>query len=349
MQRVVVKVGTGVVSLPDGRLALGRIGALVEQVGAVMDTGVQVVLVSSGAVGLGAARLGIGRVDIVDRQAAAAVGQGSLLGLYDELFRRHGRTVAQVLLTEADFHHRTHYLNLAAALERLLELGALPIVNENDVVSTVELALTGQVFGDNDRLAALVASSLGADLLVLLSDVDGVYTAPPGSPGAERLKTFDPATPIELGGTSAGGRGGMTSKIAAAQIASRSGVRTVIASGCVPGTLQQVVAGQDVGTTFVAQPGMNRRRQWIAFATVPKGTLEVNAGAREALLQRNASLLAPGLVRAEGTFDAGAVVRLCTDGVEFGRGIVGVASAAITPGSRGILVHRDDIALLELP
>ena len=344
--RIVVKVGTGVVSLEDGRLALGRIGSLVEQIVALMGRGHQVVLVSSGAVGLGAARLGIGRVDVVDRQAAAAVGQLSLLGLYDELVRRHGGTVAQVLLTETDFHHRAHYLNLAAALERLLELGALPIVNENDVVSTVELALHGQVFGDNDRLAALLASSLGADLLLLLSDVDGVYTAPPSEPGAERIRTFDATAEVSIGAGSAFGRGGMASKIGAARVAAQSGVQAVIASGCIPGTLLQVVDGADVGTTFLAEPGMNRRRQWIAFATVPSGTLEVNDGARRAVVERNASLLAPGLVRVDGTFESGAVVRLTCDGVEFARGILRCSSTELASRERGVVVHRDDIAIL---
>lgn len=344
--RIVVKVGTGVVSLEDGRLALGRIGSLVEQIVALMEQGHQLVLVSSGAVGLGAARLGIGRRDVVDRQAAAAVGQGSLLGLYDALVRRHGGIVAQVLLTEADFHHRTHYLNLAAALERLLELGALPIVNENDVVSTVELALDGQVFGDNDRLAALLASNLGADLLLLLSDVDGVYTAPPGEPGAERIRTFGADAQVNIGAGSALGRGGMASKIAAARLAAQAGVKTVIASGCTPDTLLQVVADQDVGTTFVAEPGMNRRRQWIAFATVPKGTLEVNEGARAAVVERNASLLAPGLVSVQGHFASGDVVRLTSGGVEFARGILRCSSDELGERERGVVVHRDDIAIL---
>lgn len=344
--RIVVKVGTGVVSRDDGRLALGRIGSLVEQIVRLMEQGHQVVLVSSGAVGLGAARLGIGRTDVVDRQAAAAVGQGSLLALYDELVRRHGGTVAQVLLTEADFHHRAHYLNLAAALERLLELGALPIVNENDVVSTVELALHGQVFGDNDRLAALLASSLGADLLLLLSDVDGVYTAPPSEPGAERIRTFDADAEVSIGAGSTFGRGGMASKIAAARVAAQSGVQAVIASGCTDGTLLAVVEGADVGTTFVAKPGMNRRRQWIAFATVPSGTLEVNEGARRAVVERNASLLAPGLVAVEGSFESGAVVRLACGGVEFARGILRCSSDELASRERGVVVHRDDIAIL---
>lgn len=345
-----VKVGTGVVSRPDGRLALGRIGALVEELCERVDAGDEMILVSSGAIGLGAGSLGMRKPTApADRQAAAAVGQGSLIALYDGMFRRQGRVCAQVLLTESDFHHRSHYLNLAAALERLLELRVVPVINENDVVSTAELALTGKVFGDNDRLGALVASNLGADLLVLLSDVDGLYTAPPGTPGAEPIRTFTAQADYAIGAGSALGRGGMASKVAAARIAARSGVEVVIADGTASRPLTRVLAG-GVGTTFPAEPGMNRRKTWIAFATAPAGRLTVNAGAREALVARNASLLVPGITAIDGEFEAGAVVELACGDEVFGRGRAlrgaSVLRAALTAGERGTAVHRDDTALL---
>jgi glutamate 5-kinase len=218
------------------------------------------------------------------------------------------------------------------------------------VVSTVELALTGQVFGDNDHLAALVASNLGADLLLLLTDVDGVYTAPPGSPDAERIPCFESTVSVRIGERSALGTGGMESKIRAARIAARSGVRVVIASGLLPDTVSRVLNDEDVGTVFPAEPGMNRRRQWIAFATSPSGSLRVNRGARDAVMDRQASLLAPGLLAVEGDFDKGAVVRLVWGGEEFARGVVGRGSADIAGlghGARGVVVHRDQIAVLE--
>ncbi|MEZ4322036.1 MAG: glutamate 5-kinase [Myxococcota bacterium] len=352
MKRIVVKVGTAVVSRSDGKLALGRLGSLVEQLCELADAGHQVLLVSSGAVGLGAARLGIPRpTELADRQAAAATGQGSLIALYDGLFRRQGRYCAQVLLTEVDFHHRAHYLNLASALERLLQLGVVPVINENDVVSTVELALTGRVFGDNDRLGALVASNLGADLLVLLSDVDAVYTAPPGSPGAERIAVWSESARFEAGDPSRAGTGGIQSKVAAARIATRAGVEAVISSGLTDDCIWRVVRGDDVGTRFPAAAGMNRRRQWIAFATVPAGVLTVNEGARAALVDRGASLLWPGVTAVEGDFEAGAVVEVACGGQTVARGVVGLSSEALRAGlggkDRGTVLHRNDIAMLE--
>ena len=355
-KRIVVKVGTAVVSRPDGRLALGRLGALVEVLCELAEAGHQVLLVSSGSVGVGAARLGIERpTELADRQAAAATGQGSLIALYDGLFRRQGRYCAQVLLTESDFHHRAHYLNLAQALERLLQLGLVPVINENDVVSTTELALapgaSGRraVFGDNDRLGALVASNLGADLLVLLTDVDGVYTAPPSRPDAQRIAVMDRSVRFEAGSANARGTGGIASKVRAAQIAASAGVDTVIASGLAPEVLRRILAGEDVGTRFPAEPGMNRRRRWIAFATAPAGRLVVNPGAKNAVLNGTASLLWPGITAVQGVFESGAVVEVATDDTVFARGIVGLDSAALTAGlgqSRGVVLHRDDLAVL---
>jgi glutamate 5-kinase len=353
-RRVVVKVGTAVVARGDGRLALGRMGALVEQLRALEQAGRQVLLVSSGAVGLGAERLGFERkpTSVVDRQACAAAGQSALMAFYDALFTRLGGRCAQVLLTEDDFKVRRRHVHLSATLERLLELGVTPIINENDVVSTAEIALRGAaVFGDNDRLGTLVASGVQADVLVLLTDVDGVHTGPPGTPGAARIPVWDRDVEVVLGVGSTQGRGGMGAKIGSARIGQQAGVDVVVASGHDPGVLARVFAGDDVGTLFPGERGLSGRKRWMAFATAPVGKLVVNDGARDALVQRNASLLWPGVVSVEGDFDAGAVVSVCgPDGVEFARGRADAAASSLraaTGPSRRPVIHRDHVVILE--
>jgi glutamate 5-kinase len=352
-RRVVVKVGTGVVARPDGGLALGRVGALVEELTALRARGVDVLLVSSGAVGLGAARLGFTRrpEGVVDRQACAAAGQGALVAFYDGLFQRLGGTCAQVLLTEEDFHYRQRFNNLTATLERLLELGAVPVLNENDTLSTAELALEkGAVFGDNDRLGALVSVYLHADALIILSDVDAVYTRPPGSPGAERISTWTGDTTFEEGAASALGRGGMGSKIAAARLAARAGVPAVITSGDTPSGLSRLLQGEELGTLFPAETGLARRKAWLAFATAPAGEISVNAGARQALVERGASLLSVGIAAVSGEFAAGAVVRITQDGAEIARGVAARSAdqlrAEVGSPARGRpAVHRDHLVI----
>ncbi len=353
-RRVVVKVGTAVVTGPEGRLALGRLGALVEQLHLLRGQGREVLLVSSGAVGLGASKLGMSApTALVDRQACAAAGQGALIALYENLFRQLGEVGAQVLLTEEDFLHRHRYLKLHDTLERLLELGAVPVINENDTVSTAEIALgKDKVFGDNDRLSALVAAGVDADLLVLLTNVDGVYSAPPGTPEARRIDTWTAETEVRFGAGSAGGRGGMQAKIAAAEVAVRAGTSAVVASGMDPTALLRIVQGEEVGTLFPARVPWNRRRRWLAYATQPVGRLVVNAGARAAMVERNASLLAAGVEAVEGAFDAGAVVSVVgPDGREFARGICARSSGEALGDSGGrsrALVHRDNIVILSV-
>jgi glutamate 5-kinase len=355
-RRVVVKVGTAVVAQKDGRLALGRMGSLVEQLRALQLSGRQVVLVSSGAVGLGAEALGFDRkpTSVVDRQACAAAGQSSLMGFYDQLFSRLGGKCAQVLLTEDDFKVRRRHVHLSATLERLLELGVVPIINENDVVSTAEIALQGhQVFGDNDRLSALVASGTQADVLVLLTDVDGVYTGPPGTPGAERISMYEPSVEVIIGTSSAQGRGGMLSKLRSARVGAQAGVDVVVASGHDPGVLARVFAGEDVGTLFPREGELSGRRRWLAFATAPVGRLVVNDGARSALLEKDASLLLPGILGVEGEFPAGSIVSILDAvGKEIARGRCDRSaqdlSAVMGTGARmRPIVHRDHIVILE--
>jgi len=354
-RRVVVKVGTGVVARGDGGLALGRMGALVEQLHDLRSRDIDVLLVSSGAVGLGARRLGFSERSqvrgVVDRQACAAAGQGALMAFYDSLFQRLGTTCAQVLLTEEDFHFRQRFNNLTATLERLLRLGAVPILNENDTLSTAELALSqgperGSVFGDNDRLSALVATYLRADLLVLLSNVDAVYTAPPGTEGARPIRVFTDETHFVEGAASSVGRGGMGSKIEAARLAARGGVTAVIASGDERDILQKVLDGESVGTRFQAHGDagrLPRKKAWLAFATgAAVATVQVNAGARLALVERGASLLSVGVERVDGAFSEGDVVDIVHDGELLARGL---ATAGMLDADR-LLVHRDHLVLL---
>lgn len=345
-RRVVVKVGTSVVT-QDGGLALGRLGALVDQLRR-LDR--QVVLVSSGAVGLGAERLGLEPRTVTDRQACAAAGQGALMAFYDQLARHAGLVTAQVLLTEDDFHQRRRYTNLSQALEKLLEAGALPIINENDTVSAEALDPERRsIFGDNDRLAALVAGSLGADLLVLLTEVDGCFTGPPGSEGAERIPTWQ-ENHVEYGRTSRGGTGGMAAKVEAARVANRAGVPVVIANGFDPSVLDRVLAGEDVGTWFPADGRRSRRRNWLAFATAPRGLFRLNEGASQAVLERGASLLPVGVEAVEGEFEAGEVVALAGPGGVIAHGVSGRSStearSLLGQRERGVLVHRDDLVLL---
>ena len=351
-QRVAVKVGTRVVTRQDGGVALGRLGRLTEQILALKTEGREVVLVTSGAIGLGAERLGFTRrpTSVFDRQACAAAGQGALMALYASLFSHAGMTTGQVLLTEDDFADRRRHVNLSGTLQRLLSLGAVPIINQNDSVSADELILSGNIFGDNDRLAALVAAGLGCDALVLLTDVDGVLTAPPGDQGAERVSVFDDDA-VRIGGLSEGGRGGMGAKISAAQVAVQAGVSVVIANGFTDGALLAALSGADVGTFFPASSSMNRRRQWLAFAAAPEGVIDVNAGARDAMVHRNASLLPPGIVGVTGDFDAGDVVSVVCDGQAIARGVSVLSADAIrsyTPGegkSRAV-IHRDHVVIL---
>jgi glutamate 5-kinase len=355
-RRVVVKVGTAVVAQRDGRLALGRMGALVEQLRALQLQGRQVVLVSSGAVGLGADALGFERkpTSVVDRQACAAAGQSALMAFYDQLFLRLGGRCAQILLTEDDFKVRRRHVHLAATMERLLELGVVPIVNENDVVSTAEIALHGpQVFGDNDRLSALVASGVEADALAILTDVDGVFTGPPGEPGSERIAVFDPQREIVFGAGSAQGRGGMLAKLKSARVGAQAGVDVVVANGHAPGVLAQVFAGEDVGTFFPREGSLSGRQRWLAFATAPLGRLRVNDGARAALVEQDASLLLPGIEQVEGDFPSGSIVSIVdAGGREIARGRCDRPSAelaaALGSGARTRpIVHRDQLVVLE--
>jgi glutamate 5-kinase len=380
-RRVVVKLGTNVVTGGGDQVCVERIEPLVAALARLKSDGRQLVLVSSGAVGLGAGRLGLHRSrlkELVVRQACAAVGQSLLMNAYEQLFQAHGVSIAQVLLTEEDFTDWRRYTNLRRTMEKLLKLNVLPIVNENDTVSTAELEYVQpgpeRIFGDNDRLAALVMSKLEADTLVLLTNVDGLLKRgekglAAGTASDERMvvplvEEITAELRMEATGPSAGGRGGMLSKLDAAQIAMRAGGTAVIANGTQPGILESIFAGERVGTTFISTLRMAGKRRWIAYAAGVRGRLIVNAGAREALMKGKASLLSTGVVQVEEQFEPQDVVRIAdTEGREFARGIINCASAEVLKAiesereaSAGkdarstrarVLVIRDNIVLLE--
>jgi glutamate 5-kinase len=365
-KRIVVKVGTRVLTRDDGQIALARLFSIVEAVAGLRTRGQEVLMVSSGAVGLGAGALGMSEIplELTDRQACAAVGQTRLVGLYQEGLAHLGLVCGQVLLTQADFDDRDRYLSLRATLLKMLARGILPIINENDAVSTEELAMweggNRPVFGDNDRLSALVASKLDADLLVILTDVDGLFDRDPRlHPQAtliDRVSDLSELEPDSCGTGSTAGRGGMRTKVEAAMIAARSGCHAVIASGHRNGALEAVLAGRDSGTWFPAHPGLRARDRWIAWAAAPRGTLHLDAGAVSALRLRGASLLAAGVTAVDGSFHRGDVVELRDpDGQLIGRGLMRYDAAAARAWSKGAepsdprdhraLVRRDRIVL----
>ncbi|HOX59614.1 MAG TPA: glutamate 5-kinase [Candidatus Paceibacterota bacterium] len=348
--RIVVKLGTGVLTDSRKQPDLAQMEQLVAQMADQRRAGREVVLVSSGAVGAGMGALGFQKrpAELAELQACAAVGQSRLMAIYDKLFSAHGLAVAQILLTHDDLEHHERHLNARNTLVRLLANGIIPIINENDAVSFTELK-----FGDNDKLSALVASLLPADLLLILTSVDGVLenfgrANPRTIPVIERV---DHTLEQKAGGTtSPTAVGGMASKIQAAKIAMRSGIPLVIASGRKKRVMARVVAGEEEGTLFVPQPTrLKGRKRWIAFFHHPKGALFVDAGAKKALREGGKSLLPPGVARCDGDFAAGDVVRICdTDGTEFARGIAGFGAGEVKARKlqRVEVVHRDNLVIL---
>jgi glutamate 5-kinase len=353
-RRVVVKLGTSSITKAPGIPDPERIARIATQLAELHRHGVAIVLVSSGAIAAGVAALGLERrpADMPSLQAAAAVGQPGLMNLWAEAFAAAGGpAVAQVLLTQYDIVVRTSYVNARHTLERLLELGVIPIVNENDTVAVEEIR-----FGENDRIAALVANIVQADLLVLLSDVEGLYTHHPSMPGATLLSTVaevtDDVMRVAARRRSAQGSGGMTSKVEAARIASLSGVAAVIASGDRPGVVLDVCSGGEVGTFFPARrPRQSARKLWIAWAPAARGRIVVDEGARQAVAQGNKSLLAAGVRAVEGTFSAGDAVDVVgPEGDAVAKGLVAfdstlLAELAGTKGGREV-IHRDQLVVL---
>ena len=322
----VVKVGTSVLTGPDGRLDPDRIGHLAEQISLVIDSGRRVALVSSGAVGAGIGQLGLARRpdNLRQLQAAAAVGQAYLIRAYDEGFRRHGRHAAQLLLTHEDFDSRPRYLNMRNTLTALFDYNAVPVINENDTISVDEIR-----FGDNDKLAAMVANLLQAPLLVILSVVDGLCRADPGASGLGEVVPLVTDLDEEVLGfagdsRSGGGTGGMRSKLQAARLVTRAGGSVVIASGKQPEPLTKILRGEPVGTLFLARgQTQGARKRWIGLTARPRGFLVVDPGALLALEAGDKSLLAIGIVEIVGEFEKGDVVGVRDpEGREFARGLI---------------------------
>ncbi|PYM93949.1 MAG: glutamate 5-kinase [Candidatus Rokuibacteriota bacterium] len=326
VRRLVVKVGSGLVTTEGVGAAPERIGALAADIAAVRE-GRRIVVVSSGAIATGTARLGLPERprSIPEKQAAAAVGQSALMWHYEAAFGVHQIQVGQVLLTAHDIGDRARYLNAKNTLLALLQFGVLPIVNENDTVAVEEIKV-----GDNDNLSALVASLIDADLLVLLTDVDGLYTDDPTvNTRARKLDTVDAVTEeitrLAHDREDRVSVGGMATKLQAARKAAAAGVPMIIASGREPGVLRRILDGEPVGTYFAPKADrLGARKRWIAFAVPPQGRLTVDAGALAALTQRGKSLLPSGIVEIQGNFASGDVVALAGDagGKEFARGVV---------------------------
>lgn len=335
-RRVVVKLGTRVLVGDDGSLARQRIAALVATVAGLRQPGREVILVSSGAVGAGRGSLRFERAPSRPelRGTCAAVGQGMLMAFYQQTFHGFGVPCGQLLVGQQDLEQRPRALALRRTLAAMLERGVVPVLNENDAVETAALEGRERSFADNDRLAALLAAVLGADLLVLLTDVPGLYESDPRkSPGARLLPQVDPddaLTTVAAGAGSAAGRGGMRSKVEAALLARRAGCQVVIADGGRPAALSQLLAGEELGTWFPAGARPSALRRWVGCVARARGALHLDAGAVSALRHRRASLLAAGVVRIEGAFERGDVVELRgPDGALVARGLaaVGVVDA----------------------
>jgi glutamate 5-kinase len=364
---IVVKIGTSSLTQPEtGQLALSTIATLVETLSDLKRQGHRVILVSSGAVGVGCARLGLTERPkaIALKQAVAAVGQGRLMRVYDDLFTTLQQPIAQVLLTRSDLVQRSRYLNIYNTFRELLGLGVIPVVNENDTVAVDELK-----FGDNDTLSALVASLVEADWLFLLTDVDRLYSADPRSvPDAQPIalvSSIKELAELQIQTGSQGsqwGTGGMVTKISAARIAIAAGVRTVITQGRFPRNIEKIIAGELIGTHFEPQPEpTSARKRWIAYGLVPAGKLYLDAGAIAAISEAGKSLLAAGIKAVEGEFDTQEAVQLCdSTGNEIARGLVNYNSEELQKirgchsreipqilGYAGVetVVHRDNLVL----
>ncbi len=345
-QTIVIKLGTNVLSRADDRLDTDRIAALAEQIHLIRQSGKKVVLVSSGAVGAGIGLLGLtGRPkDLPHLQAAAATGQAHLMRTYDEAFKKHGYHAAQLLLTANDFRHRDRYLNVRNTIHTLFEYGVVPIINENDTVSVREIK-----FGDNDRLAAMVANLLQNPLLIILSVIDGLYDGHPDDPTSKRIPIVDHWDDSLMGLAkevkSSRGTGGMFTKLEAVRMATAVGECVIIANGKDPQNISRILNGEDLGTLFTAKGAtIPAWKRWIGFTITPRGKLHLDEGAVKAVEHNGKSLLPIGITKVEGTFEKGELVSLLDPaGHEFARGLTNYDAP-----TAGMLVRRrtDEIAAM---
>ncbi len=333
-KRIVIKLGTNVLRNDEGYVSLPRVYSFIEDIANLVKSGKEVIIVTSGAVGLGKKRLGLEDTSgTALKQACAAIGQGKLMSIYENGFDTYGLTAAQILLTEDDFSVRQKYLSLRTTFNKLLELGVIPVINQNDTVSTLDVALRYvkedmQVcFSDNDKLSALVASELDADLLIILSDINGLYDDnPKNNPDAKLIKSV-PEVNDEImalaSGVSDGGRGGMETKLKAARLVTRFGGKVLIANGKEPFIIKRIFKGEDLGTMFLPQKeNLSDKKRWIGYATNIIGKIIVNDGAKKALLAEK-SLLPIGVIGVKNTFNKGDVISILDETKkEFARGIV---------------------------
>jgi glutamate 5-kinase len=351
---VVVKVGSSSLTTPGGGLDRTRLESVVGQVASLWEAGHPTALVTSGAIAAGLPALGLDRrpADVPGLQVAAAVGQGHLLHAYSEAFARHGLVVGQVLLTRDVLADRDQYLHSSEALERMLAAGVVPIINENDVVVVDELK-----FGDNDRLAAIVSHLLGAGMLVLLTDTEGIFDGDPGEASSTLLDAVTHTDAVldraaaAAGAASTFGSGGVATKVAAARMAAWSGIPTVVAPASRHDAARAAVAGLEVGTWVAPRSsGLPARKLWIAFGLPSWGTVTVDAGAERALVEGGRSLLSVGVTAVDGSFEAGRAIEIHGPGGLIAKGRARMDSTAITAASGtrvddGVVVHRDDMVV----
>jgi len=371
--RIVIKFGTNILTNDEGDVSLSRVYSFIEDVSKLKKSGKEIILVSSGAVGLGKKKLGVDSTDAVAmKQACAAIGQSKLMSIYENAFDQYGLVVAQILLTEDDFSQRKKYLSLRTTLNKLLELGVIPIINQNDTVSTIELdelyTETQVCFSDNDKLSALVASELDANLLVILSDIDGLFDSnPKTNKDAKIIPVVAKVTQEVLGygeEASSGGRGGMKTKLEAARLVTRSGGTVIVANGKTPSVIKEIFSKNAIGTIFMPNDEMlSGKKRWIGYATNISGGLIINYGAKKAILEKDSSLLPVGLVGIINEFKKGEVVSILDENDrEIARGIVnynsddckkisGVQSEDISKilgyKNYDAIVGRDNITILE--
>ena len=351
VKRIVIKLGTNVLRNDDGEVAVSRIYSFIEDISNLVKQGKEVIIVTSGAVGLGKKKLELASTEGDGiKQACAAVGQSRLMSYYENGFANYDITVAQILLTEDDFSLRHRYLSLRTTLNKLLELNVVPIINQNDTVSTIELndILSGMqvCFSDNDKLSVLVASELDADLLILLSDINGLYTSnPKENPDAEFIREVECVNNeiLDLGtGASDGGRGGMKTKLEAAKLVTRFGGKVLIANGKIPYVINKIFSAEELGTMFIpTNENLSGKKRWIGYATNVIGKLLVNEGAKKAILENCTSLLPIGIIEVQNEFKQGEVVSICDEnGEEFARGMVNYNSEECRQIAGN---HSDDI------
>ena len=337
VKRIVIKLGTNVLRNEDGEVAISRIYSFIEDMAKLVKQGKEVILVTSGAVGLGKKKLNLdSTAEDGVKQACAAIGQSRLMSFYENGFGIYDIPIAQILLTEDDFSLRYRYLSLRTTLNKILEFGVVPIINQNDTVSTIKMnaMLAGMkvCFSDNDKLSALVASELDADLLIILSDIEGLYDSnPKENPDAKLIPVVENVTDeiMSLGSdASEGGRGGMKTKLEAAKLVTRFGGRVLIANGKIPYVINKIFNKEEIGTIFLpTKENLPDKKRWIGYATNIRGQLIVNQGAKKAVLEQCSSLLPIGIINVINDFRQGEVVSICDENnVEFARGMVNYSS-----------------------